>query len=205
MYVRDVVASSGSDGRRRRGEAVVRRVLDVTLQQLALVGLERLSIPEVAALSGVNKTSIYRRWPTKTDLVRAALQHSMEHVRDVPDTGALRTDLLALVKLVATFVTSVRGMGVVRTVFVDGDAREMRHLATSMWQEAGGDLPRVVIERAVRRGELPENADFELLLFTLAGAILHRVFVERRHVDDDFAMRLVNLVLDGAGRVRGAV
>lgn len=195
-----MIASSGSGAPRQRGEAVVRRVLDLTLQQLAQVGLERLSIPELAKLAGVNKTSIYRRWPNKADLVRAALQHSMEHVRDVPDTGVLATDLVALIKIVGAFITSARGMGVVRTVFVDGDTVEMRAMAASMWQEAGGDMPRVVIERAVRRGELPETADFELLLFTLAGAVVHRVFIERREVDDDFAGRLVNLVLYGAAR-----
>jgi len=193
-----VAASSGTGERRRRGEAVVHRVLDVTLQQLALVGLERLSIPELAELVGVNKTSIYRRWPTKTELVRAALEHSMEHVREVPDTGALATDLVALIQIVGGFITSARGMGVVRTVFVDGDTVEMRILAASMWQRAGGDVPRVMIERAVCRGELPATADVELLLFTIAGAILHRVFVERREVDDDFATRLVKLVLYGA-------
>lgn len=193
-----MAASSGTGERRRRGEAVVHRVLDVTLQQLALVGLERLSIPELAELVGVNKTSIYRRWPTKTELVRAALEHSMEHVREVPDTGALATDLVALIQIVGGFITSARGMGVVRTVFVDGDTVEMRILAASMWQRAGGDVPRVMIERAVCRGELPATADVELLLFTIAGAILHRVFVERREVDDDFATRLVKLVLYGA-------
>ncbi|HMY16978.1 MAG TPA: TetR/AcrR family transcriptional regulator [Polyangium sp.] len=191
-----MAASSRTGGLRRRGDAVVRRVLDETLQQLALVGFERLSIPEIAELSGVNRTSIYRRWSTKEELVRAALAHSMEHVRDVPDTGALRTDLLALIQIVGQFITSARGMGVVRTVFVDGDRLE----TPSIWQELGEDMPRVVIERAVRRGELSANADFELLLFTLAGAILHRVFVERRQLDDDFAVRLVNLVLDGAAR-----
>lgn len=200
MYAGVVVASSGVGGIRRRGDVVVRRVLDVTLQQLAVLGFERLSIPEIAELSGVNRTSIYRRWPTKEELVRAALEHSMEHVRDVPDTGALRTDLVALVKLVGQFITSARGMGVVRTVFVDGDRLETRDVAGSVWQEMGNEMPRLVIERAVRRGELSEGADFELMLFTLAGAILHRVFVERRNVDDDFAVRLVNLVLDGAGR-----
>lgn len=176
----------------------MRRVLDITLQQLAQVGFERLSIPEVAALAGLNKTSVYRRWPTKSDLVRAAISHSMDHVRDIPDTGSLRTDLIALVQNVAAFLTSARGIGVLRTVFVDGDNPEVRALSALMWQEAGGDVPRLVIERAVRRGELSEGADVELLLFTLAGALLHRVFVERADADEAFAGRLVDLVLHGA-------
>ncbi len=194
-----MVASSRADvPPRRRGESVVQKVLDLALQQLALVGYERLSIPEVAELAGLNKTSIYRRWPTKAELVRAALEHSMAHVRDVADTGALRTDLISLIKVVGGFVTSARGMGVVRTVFVDGDSPEVREMAGSMWQRAGGDMPRIVIERAVQRGELPPEADVGLLLFALAGSILHRVFVERAEVDESFASRLVNLVLYGA-------
>jgi AcrR family transcriptional regulator len=174
-------------------------VLEITLQQLAQVGFERLSIPEVAALAGVNKTSVYRRWPTKSELVRAAISLSMDdHVRDIPDTGSLRGDLMALVENVAAFITSPRGLGVLRTVFVDGDNPEVRALSALMWQEAGGDMPRLVIERAVHRGELPADADFQMLLFTLAGAILHRVFVERAEADEAFAGRLVDLVLHGA-------
>lgn len=184
-------------GKQRRGEAVVHRVLEVTLQQLAEVGFERLSIPEVAELAGVNKTSIYRRWATKSDLVQAALGHSMDHLRDLPDTGQLATDLEALVKMVRDFVTSPRGMGVVRTVFADGELAGLPQLTESMWPETMQAMPRVVFERAVCRGELPAHADVEMLLFTMAGAILHRVFVERREVDDDFARRLVNMVLHG--------
>jgi len=185
---------------KRRGEAMVRRVLDATLQQLAIVGFERLSIPEVAELAGVNKTSIYRRWPTKVELVQAALQHSMDHLRELPDTGSLRADLEALVKIVGDFVNSPRGMGVVRTVFVDGESAGLPTTTTSIWPEAAQDLPRVVIERAVCRGELPPDADVEMLFFTMAGALLHRVFVERRVVDDDFGKRLVQLVLQGAAQ-----
>jgi AcrR family transcriptional regulator len=177
---------------------VVHRVLDVTWQQLARVGIERLSIPEIAEIADVNKTSIYRRWPTKGDLVQAALTHSMEHVRDIPDTGSLRGDLVALGKIVSGFVTSARGMGEIRTVFADGDHPEVQALAAKMWQRSGEDIPYLVIERAMARGELPASADVELLLFTIAGAIMHRVFVERADVDDDFIGRLINLVLHGA-------
>jgi AcrR family transcriptional regulator len=183
---------------RRRGDAVVRRVLDSALKELARVGLERLSVPEVAALAGVNKTSVYRRWATKQDLVRAALAHSMGHVHDVPDTGALASDLAALAGVVAAFITSPKGMGVVRTVFADGHSAAMKAQVASMWQEAGGDLPRVVVERAIARGELSPGADVELLLFTIAGALLHRIFIEREATDPAWRERLAQLVIHGA-------
>jgi len=181
----------------RRGEAVVSRVLDVALEELGRVGLERLSLPRVAERAGVNKTSLYRRWPTKDALVRAALERSMGQVHDVPDTGALATDLAALASAVAGFITSPRGMAVLRTVFVDGRRPRVQRLAETMWADAGA-VPRAVVERAVARGELRADADVELLLFTLAGALLHRVFVERAPVDEPYLARVTRLLLHGA-------
>jgi AcrR family transcriptional regulator len=140
---------------------------------------------------------VYRRWATKDALVRAALEQSMEHVRQVPDTGALHSDLAELSALVAGFITSPRGTAVFRTVFADGHTPRARKLAASMWADAG-DVPRVIVERAIARGELPKTADVELLLFTLAGALMHRVFVEHAPVDDAYLARLVRLVTFGA-------
>ena len=65
-------------------------------EELARDGFERLSVPAVAEAAGLNKTSVYRRWPTKADLVRAALTSSMGHDAPTVDTGTLRGDLLAL-------------------------------------------------------------------------------------------------------------
>lgn len=176
---------------------MVRRILDAALNELARVGLEGLSVPAVAVKAGVNKTSVYRRWPTKQALVRSALEQSMEHVRDVPDTGALESDLVALSGVVADFIGSPRGMGVLRTVFADGQSRSVKAMAASMWSSAGDDLPRVIVERAIARGELPPDADVGLLLFTIAGALIHRVFVERADADQTYRERLVALVTRG--------
>jgi AcrR family transcriptional regulator len=89
-----------------RGEDFANKVLDATLTQLAALGFERLSIPQVADVAGVNKTSIYRRWPTKADLVRDALAIPLNQANEAPNTGALRTDLIALASNVAAFMQS---------------------------------------------------------------------------------------------------
>lgn len=144
---------------RRRGDLVVQRVREVTLEELARAGLQRLSVPEVARKTGVNKTSVYRRWPTKQALVKAALKLSMEHVREVPDTGSLVNDLFELAKVVAGLITSPRGMGVLRIVFADGQSALAKALAESMWRDAGGDLPRVISRAEGSRPALPRAAD----------------------------------------------
>lgn len=185
-----------------RGEAFVRAVLDATLAQLAEVGFAQLSIPEVATLAGVNKTSIYRRWPGKDDLVRDALAGAMSHADAVPDTGELRGDLLGLARAVADFAQSPVGTAVVRILLAEGGNPEVRALASAAYREGGPPGPRAVLQRAVERGELGEDVDARLLLFTIAGAILHRVFIEQGRATQPFLERVVDLVLHGAAGKR---
>jgi AcrR family transcriptional regulator len=181
-----------------RGSRLVQRVLEATLSQLAQVGYERLAIPEIADLVGANKTSLYRRWPTKLELVADALKLAMQHTEAAPDTGSLRGDLLALTRVMGEFTQSSLGTAVLRLVLAQDTHPELRELAAAA-QQAGRDHgPWLVIQRALARGELSASSDPSLLLFTLAGGILHRVFVERVRVDDAYLQRLVDLLLLGA-------
>ncbi len=181
-----------------RGSAVVRRVLDVTLEELGRVGLARLSLPRVAELAGINKTSLYRRWPTKEALVAAALKLSVPSERDLPDHGSLEMDLVDLARGLAAFIASPGGMGVIRTVFAEGGTPQTRRLAESMWSAPKRLAPQLVLERALERGELRPDADLDLLLHTIGGAVLHRAFVERRSADASWARRLIHLLVEGA-------
>lgn len=189
-------------GPRPRGEAFARAVLDVTLAELAAVGFERLSIPAIAAVAGVNKTSIYRRWATKEDLVRDALGAAMRHADPVADTGNLRGDLLWLARTVAAFTASPAGTAIVRVLLADGGNPQMRALARTAYGEASRHGPWVILARAAERGELGDAVDPALVLFTIAGAILHRVFVEQREATDAFLAQLVDLVLCGAAATK---
>jgi AcrR family transcriptional regulator len=191
-----------STGMQARGDAFVKTVLDATLTQLAEVGFERLSIPLIAELAGVNKTSIYRRWPEKVDVVRAALETAMSHVEHAPDTGNLRGDLVELARTAAAFMQSPVGMAVVRIMMAEAANPEVRALATMTYAEAGKQGPWIVLKRAMERGELNGKTDPSLMLFTMAGAIMHRVFVERQNASDQFLEQVVDLVLLGAAAVR---
>lgn len=185
-----------------RGEAFTSAVLDAALTQLAEVGFERLSIPQVADIAGVNKTSIYRRWPGKADLVRDALAVPLSHTGDAPDTGALRTDLIALAGTVAAFTQSRVGTALIRIMLAEGGNPEVRALATMAYSEAGKHGPWIVIKRATERGEISGNVESSLMLFTIAGAIMHRVFVEHKDAPQTFLKEVVDLVLFGAASGR---
>jgi AcrR family transcriptional regulator len=185
-----------------RGVTFVQAVLDAALTQLAEVGFEGFSIPQVAELAGANKTSIYRRWPTKADLVRDALHSVMSHADQAPNTGELRGDLVELAKTVAAFTQSRVGTAVIRIMLAEGDNPDIRALAHAAYSETSKQSPWVVIQRAIERGELTKDADPSLMLFTIAGAIMHRVFVEHRDASDDFLKQVVDMVLYGAATKR---
>src|SRR6185312_6061898 len=78
-----------------RSERVVQQVLVATVAELAESGYRAFRMYAVSAAAGVNKTTIYRRWPGKKQLVAAAVDWMRRFVHDVPlpDTGSLERDL----------------------------------------------------------------------------------------------------------------
>ena len=83
-------------GRPRSAQAD-KAILQATLEELAEVGVEAMSIEGVAARAGVGKTTIYRRWPSKEELIKAAV--GVVHIQTpIPDTGHLRDDVLLMVR-----------------------------------------------------------------------------------------------------------
>src|SRR6185295_9319184 len=79
-----------------RSERVVRDVLDASAKELARVGYAALRMDDVAAAAGVNKTTVYRRWPTKSDLVRATFESLAQGPIATPAMGSIREDLQSL-------------------------------------------------------------------------------------------------------------
>jgi len=180
-----------------RGEPVVRGVLDATVEELAAVGYGALRIEDVAARAGVNKTTIYRRWPTKQDLVRAALQSVTVERVITPNTGSLRGDMLETGRHIASQMSSPGGRCFRRLLVTEERDPDLMAIAGSL-REAFQAAPRPIIEAARARGELAQGIDALQLFPVLAGAVQHRLFLEHEDVDDGFLERLVDLLLVGA-------
>src|SRR5262249_15321156 len=103
-----------------RGEPMVRTVLGVTLDELARRGFAALRVEDVADRACVNKTTVYRRWPTKSALVRAALLTIGGDEVCAPDTGSLRGDLLQIGHQMVEIATSPRGRSIIRMILAEG-------------------------------------------------------------------------------------
>ena len=180
-----------------RGEAIVRGVLGAALTELAEVGYGALRIEDVAARAGVNKTTVYRRWPTKEDLVRAALLSMSEESGHAPSTGSLRDDLLEIARRVVQKLRSPEGQGLARMIMMEGPDSELMTIATSL-RRTFEAVPRAAIEAAQARGELAQDIDAMLIFDLLAGALHRRVLMDHEAIDDAFLARLVDLILHGA-------
>jgi AcrR family transcriptional regulator len=179
-----------------RGAPIVRGVLDATIEQLVAVGYGTLRVEDVAARAGVNKTTIYRRWPTKPELVTAALRSITFERLVMPDTGSLRGDILGVGRHMAAVMGSKEGRAFRRILFAEERNPEFQVISHLM-RDSMETCPQPVVDAARARGELAPGMDLMLLFSTLAGAIHHRLFMESREVDEDYLHRLVDLLLLG--------
>ncbi|AUX37691.1 MULTISPECIES: TetR/AcrR family transcriptional regulator [Sorangium] len=182
-----------------RGEPVVRGILAATLEELASAGYRALRIEDVATRAGVNKTTVYRRWPTKEDLVRAALLSVTDEKIVPPNTGSLRGDLIALGRAIVEIQMSPVGQSLVHVFLAEGLDSELMAIARSLRavQESG---LRAIVEGAVARGELAPSDD-PMLPFELLGAYLKNKMIEHRaSVDEAQLARVVDVILFGVLR-----
>src|ERR1700716_1232750 len=83
-----------------RSHQVVEKVREATMAELARVGFLGLTIEGVAKAADVNRTTIYRRWPSKGALLLAVLEPGLERFDHDPDTGSLAGDLLPLMLMI---------------------------------------------------------------------------------------------------------
>ncbi|WP_406252278.1 TetR/AcrR family transcriptional regulator [Streptomyces atratus] len=179
-----------------RGPRAAEAIFDTTLRHLAERGYARLTIEAVAQESGVNKTTIYRWWPSKPALLRAALIHARVLDIDIPDTGSLRGDLIALTEQITRLLTDGRTEPVARAMTAGTGLPddELAALTRDFFADRFSREQPVFI-RAAARGELPADADPMLLLDLIAGAVWMRVLLRREPVPPDFARDVVDAVL----------
>ncbi|GAA4205366.1 TetR/AcrR family transcriptional regulator [Microbispora amethystogenes] len=175
-------------------------ILNAALRLLAERGYEGLTIEGVAERSGVNKTTIYRWWPSKAALLGTALVEARALDFEVPDTGSLRGDLRALLRGLARLLTTPPAADI--AVAALGAAAGNPDLAAAVKgffaDRFARELP--MFERARERGELDASADPMLIMDMLAGAVWLRVVFRQLPLDEGFTDHAVTAVLDGVGR-----
>jgi AcrR family transcriptional regulator len=138
---------------RRRGKVLETAIFEIVLRELAETGYVNFSIERVAARAGTSKPVIYRRWPTRARLVYAALRANRPVLTsEAPNTGAVRGDLMVILRGVAEMVDELSP----EVIF--GLIAELLHERdSSLFQEVHERNARIMTEiltRGVGRGEI---------------------------------------------------
>ena len=185
-------ASSGRG--RPRDRSLDDRILEQLLALLGSHGYAGLTLDELAARSGVAKTTILRRWPSKAAVAAAGLERLALQSVDVPDSGALRGDLLAL--LHGAVQTFVRGGGqfIARLIREAGHHPEITDLVYTVIHTRRQAYRRV-LALAIARGELAPSVDQDLLIDLLIGPIWTRMLITRDPITREYVDSIVEAVL----------
>ncbi|MEU8944940.1 MULTISPECIES: TetR/AcrR family transcriptional regulator [unclassified Streptomyces] len=189
---------------RPRSAAADAAILEATRAALVELGWSKLTLGDVATRAGVAKTTLYRRWAGKNELVVDAVAVLFDEL-ELPDRGSLAADIEGVVLQFAAILdrpeTKTALMAVVAESTRDEPLRE--RIRTSIVDRQ----KRLVVEgraRATARGELPPESDPEvsartadLIFDVVAGAVVHRTLVSAEPADEEWVRAFTRVLLLG--------
>ena len=194
---------SGQQSRpgRKRDASRDGAILQATVALLAETGYERMTTDMVAARAGASKATMYRRWPSKAELVVEAVESLRDDpVTTVPDTGTLRGDLVALIHTFDSPSDARKFQimaGLLSTLPRDPDLA--RVVQRRIVQPATAVM-RLLLERARQRGEIDSARDLDTLALVLPAMTAYRLIVLGEQVDQHFLTSVIDEVLTPASR-----
>jgi len=150
--------------------------LEATVSALIEHGYDGLTMERIADRAGVNKTTLYRRWGSRTGLVVDAVESYAAAQADVPDTGDIDEDLRRWARSIYTMLTGTVSGALVRAIFSAGDTAELRQLRRRFWLSRVV-LVRPLVERAIIRGQLPPGTDTDEVIRHVGAPLYYRLLV----------------------------
>lgn len=165
---------------RRRGDVLETAIFDAVLTELADVGYGRMTMERIAARARTAKSSLYRRWSSLEDLVLAAADTAMAHPERVPETGDLRSELVAALTLMAETISSPTGRAVTSILGEINRSAKLRKVAEEGFLEPRIRAATAIFERAEARGEIRAGAVTPYVVQTGPALVLHLAVIRGR-------------------------
>ncbi|MET8703368.1 TetR/AcrR family transcriptional regulator [Kitasatospora sp. NPDC058032] len=187
---------------RPRSAAADRAILDATREALAELGWGGLTMGHVATRAGVAKTTLYRRWPSKNELVVDAVASLFDELV-MPDLGSLQADIEAVVAQFADLLARPETQAALLALFAEGtrDGQLRRRIRESI-VDPQKRLVRQGRAAAQARGELAPDCDeattreeVDIIFDTIAGTVEHRVLVSGEPITPEWTRRFTGLLL----------
>lgn len=198
-------ASAPAPGRpgRRRDHSRDPEILDAAIEVLAEEGYDGMTMEMVAARAKAGKATLYRRWPSKGELVVDAVACMKSRDLDVdnlPDTGTLRGDLVAMIKP-RTLEEADRKMQVMAGLMsVLSRSPELVDAINSAIVAPRAEVNRRLLERAIARGEISAEVDIATIALVAPSMTAYRLLVTQRPVDREYLLSIIDgVVLPAVG------
>ncbi|MBT2517871.1 TetR/AcrR family transcriptional regulator [Streptomyces sp. ISL-90] len=192
---------------RKRDHTRDPEILAAAIDVLAETGFDGMTIDMVAARAKAGKATLYRRWPSKADLVLeavACMKAADLTPESLPDTGTLRGDLVALIKPRSVEEASKKMQVMAGLVGMLSSTPELAEAANTAIVEPRAAINRMLLERAIRRGEISPECDVETLAILMPAMAAFRTLVLRKPVDREFFVSLIDgVLLPAAGVPQG--
>lgn len=196
---------------RPRSTAADAAILEATRASLVDLGWSKLTMSDVATRAGVAKTTLYRRWAGKNELVVDAVAVLFDEL-ELPDLGSLAADVQGVVLQFAALLERPEARTALMAVVAESTRDDsLRHRIRSAIVDRQKRLVLLGRERAQARGELryeddasaaARNAD--LIFDVIAGAVVHRTLVSAEPVDAEWASGFTSLLLLGLAGAQAA-
>lgn len=187
-----------TSGTRRRGAALIDAVLNAAWDELQEVGYSRFTMEGVAQRARSNKTSLYRRWPQKSDLVIAALvKHLPAPSNEVPNMGSLRDDVLALLHEVTHLMQAI-GSETLHGLMMEYMAK--RSISTQQQPEDLSGLENwnkamtTILENAKQRGEVNITKIHPRVVSLPLDLLRNEFFTSFKPISDETAAEIIDSI-----------
>jgi len=193
-------ATAATRAGRPRDETREAAILAATLQVLAEVGYDRLTIDAVATAARASKATVYRRWPSKAPLVVDAMQTlkpkppegTTEAPCYWPDTGSLRGDLVAGVQAFVDRLNSDEGKLTAAVISAQMRDPELAQAMRAATYDDKRRSCRILADRAIARGELTSPAGADTFVEVLPAIMFNRLLLSGQPLDETFVTHVVD-------------
>ncbi|KQM80919.1 TetR/AcrR family transcriptional regulator [Agromyces sp. Leaf222] len=191
---------------RKRDHSRDPEILDAAIEILAETGYEGMTIEMVASRVKAGKATLYRRWPSKAELVldAVACMKRGDLEAPLPDTGTLRGDLIALIKprSIAEAEKKLQVMSGLASML--SRSPELADTAYATLVEPRATINRTLFQRALDRGEITGDHDLDTLSVVSAAMASYRLLMLRKPVDREFLLSIIDgVILPALGLAAG--
>jgi AcrR family transcriptional regulator len=182
-----------------RPNSSTNEILVTTIQLIAEHDVSGVSVDMIAERAGMSKATIYRRWPSRSELITEAMRYTRRPGVN-PDTGSLRGDLQALLAELLEYLNRPDGSRIMMSL-LNGAMRtpELAEIRKSAASDARSAY-KIAIERGIKRGELDKPINTRLMIDMLIAPFLYQRLVENTKARRSDVDQIIDAALTAFGR-----